>query len=263
VAAAIGALVATPAFADVTVSPTTTVQGSGDNLTFKLTNDGNQPITTVKLTWPADTPIAEVYPLSVNDWAPKIEMQKLSKPLPQLHGGTPVTDVAKAITWISMPGHALAPGKAAALSVAAGPLPTLSSVTFTLATTYADGKAGPTLPATVTLKPGVGLPAAGGHHNGTGTGATGSAEEQLFADTVAGTDRGTSVWSIGGWVAAGLVLIGALVYFVRNRRPSSTEDDASEDDASEDTAEKAVAEPDKSGKSEKEPVSAGKWSLKN
>jgi hypothetical protein len=255
-AAVLGALVAAgPALADVTVTPTTAVQGSGENIYFKITNDGNQPISTVKLEWPADTPIAEVYPLSVDDWAPKIEMQKLSTPVDQIHGGSPVTEVPKAITWLAMPGRQLPPGKTTELSVAMGPLPSLSSLTFTLATTYPDGKPGPAMPARITLTPGVDGQAATGHSghaaDGAATGDT-SAEDQLFAKTISDANRGPSIWSIGGWVVAGLLLIGALIYFLRGRHR------AEEDDEPQDEDEKATAE------EPKEPVAAAssKWSFK-
>lgn len=63
-------LVAGPALADVTVNPPSAPQGEGADLAFHITNTGPQPITALRLTWPADMPVAEVYPLSVPDWAP-------------------------------------------------------------------------------------------------------------------------------------------------------------------------------------------------
>ena len=94
VAAVIGALVATPALADVSVTPTTAVQGSGENLTFHVTNTGTAALSTITLRLPTDTAVAEVYPLSVDNWAPKIEMKPLATPLATIHGGTPATEAA-------------------------------------------------------------------------------------------------------------------------------------------------------------------------
>ncbi len=261
VAAVLGALVATPAFADVTVSPGSAVQGSGENLTFHVTNDGNKPIGTVKLTWPKDTPVAEVYPLSVNDWAPKIAMQTLSTPLLTIHDGSPVTEVPESITWIAMPGRQLQPGKAADLTVAIGPLPTLSSMPFTLVTTYTDGKPGPAMPpAAVALTAAAAGQAPAGHsgHSGTdatGTGTTGdnAAEDATFADAVADATRGPSIWSISGWVVAGLILLGGLFYVLRGRHRAE-EDDEPEDDEKSEVSAAETTDP--------EPVSAGKWSLR-
>lgn len=261
-AAVLGALVAGPAFADVTVSPTTAVQCSGENLYFTLTNDGSQPIRTIEVSWPADTPVAEVYPLSVDDWAPKINMQKLSQPLTSIHGGTPVTEAAKSITWLAMPGRELAPGKQTVLGIAIGPLPTVSSMRFTATTTYVDGKPGPAMPADIGLTPAVDCQSAAGH-TGHGTDATGtgtdSAEDRLFSQVVSDATRGPSVWSIGGWVVAALVGAGALLYFLRGRHRAEEDDEPDDEDGKSDTTKSGT----KNAAAETpEPVAAGKWSFR-
>jgi hypothetical protein len=258
-AAVLGALVAGPAFADVTVSPATAVQCSGENLYFTVTNDGAQAIRTIKLDWPADTPVAEVYPLSVDDWAPKIDMQTLTQPLTTIHGGTPVTETAKSITWLAMPGRELGPGKSTKLGIAIGPLPTVSSMQFTAATTYVDGKAGPAMPAEVGLTPAVDCQAAG-HAGHTGTDATGTtggsaAEDRLFSQVVSDASRGPAVWSLSGWVLAALMLIGGLVYFLRGRHRAEEDDEPDDEDRKQTDAKNSAAETT-------EPVAAGKWSFR-
>jgi hypothetical protein len=260
-AAAIGALIAGPALADATVSPTTAVQGSGENLTFHVTNTGAAPIQTVTLRIPDDTPVAEVYPLSVNDWAPRIQMKPLATPLATIHGGTPATETAGSITWLAMPGHRLAPGKSADLSVAIGPLPTLSSMQFTISSTYADGSAGPAMPpVALTLTPGApGQVAAGHDHGGTATdpnaAATADPDAAEFAGAVADATRGPSLVSIGGWVVAALALLAAGFYFVRSRHRANEDDEPDEEP---ETTATATGE----AQDEKEPVTAGKWSLR-
>jgi hypothetical protein len=243
-AAAGGVLLVTgPALADVTVNPPTAPQGEGADLAFHVTNSGTQPITALKLTWPADTPVAEVYPLSVADWAPKSTMQKLNTPLDTIHGGTPVTEVARDITWIAMPGTSLAPGAATDLSVSLGPLPTLSSMPFTVVPTYAGGQTGTAMPASVKLTPLTPEQAAALHagHDATGTSPTAQdPDAALFAQTVAQADRGPGVWTIAGWVTAALALLGAIWFVLRNRR--IVEDDLDEPEEEE---------------PEKEPVTAG------
>src|SRR4051794_11009839 len=150
IAATAGALaIAGPAMADVTVSPPSAPQTSGANLDFRITNTEKSTMIRVKLSVPADTPIAEVYPLSVPDWAPDITQQKLATPLDTIHGGTPVTEVTKDITWIAMPGKGIAPGASADLSVSLGPLPTLSQMHFDVTPAYADGHAGRPIPPVV------------------------------------------------------------------------------------------------------------------
>ena len=111
---------ASPAAADVTVSPPSAPQGSGANVTFTVTNTAPSAITKVKLRLPADLPVAEVYPLSVDDWAPQITNRKLDTPLTSIHAGRRSPRPPRTITWIAMPGKALAPGKSADLAVALG-----------------------------------------------------------------------------------------------------------------------------------------------
>jgi hypothetical protein len=263
-AAAGGVLLAAgPALADVTVNPPRAPQGEGADLAFHITNSGSQPITALKLTWPADMPVAEVYPLSVPDWAPRMTEQKLNTPLDTIHGGTPVTEVTKDITWIAMPGKSLAPGAATDLSVSLGPLPTVSSMPFTVLPTYANGRAGTAMPPVeVTLTPLTPEQAAAagaehaGHGGATGTGTGPAAQDpdaDLFAQTVASADAGPSVWAIAGWVAAALAALGAVWLVLRNRRaPDDDQDETGEDDA----------EP-----AEKEPVAVGpritSWSYRD
>ncbi|MEV4347060.1 DUF1775 domain-containing protein [Actinoplanes sp. NPDC049596] len=254
----LGVLIASPALADVTVSPGSAPQGEGENLTFHVTNTGTQPVHTITLKLPDDAPVAEVYPLSVDNWGPKIEMKDLSTPLPTIHGDTKATETASSITWIAMPGKDLATGQGTDVRVAIGPLPALSTMRFTVVTTYADGKPGPTMPPVdLTLTPGTGGAPAGhnAHGGGTaGTGAPSDAEAQYFEQTIADAERGPSIWSIGGWVVAGLVLLGGAVMMFRNRHRATEEDDEPEEQELEEK------EP------EKEPVTAGsgssKWAYK-
>lgn len=217
-AAVLGA--AAPAAADVTVEPPSAAQGSGANVTFRVTNTAPTAITKVRLVLPKDTPVAEVFPLSVPDWAPQIENMKLTKPLTSIHGGTPVTETAAAITWIAAGGRNLAPGKSTELSVALGPLPMVSQMRFTLEPTYAGGKPGPALPAaTLTLTPSDGQQAPG---HTSGHGGTGPAtEDEQFAELVGqaqAEDGGGGFWSAAGWIVAALAGAAAVVALIRGRR---------------------------------------------
>ena len=259
---AIGALIAAPALADATVTPTTSVQGGGENLTFHVTNTGTAPLATVTVSLPADTPVAEVYPLSVDEWAPKIQMKTLATPL-VTEMGMQATESTSSITWLAVAGHQLAPGKSADLPVALGPLPTLSSMQFTVSATYANGSAAPAMPpVSLALTPAAPGQAAPTHnHGGTATDGAGTtadsgstAEDAAFKKAVDDATRGPSIWSIAGWVIAALALLAAAFYFIRGRHRA--EDDEPEDEQPE--AEAAAEQQ----KDEKEPVTAGKWSLK-
>jgi hypothetical protein len=118
---------------------------------------------------------------------------------------------------------------------------------FTLTTSYTDGKPGPITPARLALTPGVGQP---GHHVGTNGGNV--VEERLFADAVEDATRGPSIFSIGGWVVAGLLLLGAFIYWLRGRHRAE-EDDEPDDEEHQQTD---------SAEETKEPVAAGKWSFR-
>src|SRR4029453_4489097 len=98
--------------------------------------------------------------------------------------GTPVTETAKDITWIAMPGKAIAPGGHADLGIALGPLPTVSRMSFEMRATCADGKAGPAMPPVVLALP----PATEGQALAHGHAATAAAGSDDAAAAVA--DRG-------------------------------------------------------------------------
>jgi hypothetical protein len=261
-AAAVVLGTAAPALADVTVSPSSAPQGSGANLTFRVTNTEQSAITRVKLLLPADSPIAEVYPLSVDDWAPLITNRKLQTPLATIHGGTPATETAADITWIAMPGKSLAPGKSADLSVAVGPLPTLSQMQFTIQATYANGSAGAAMPpVSLALTPATAedqAAAAAAHagHAGAATTAPGTgtsaADDSAFAAVVA-AGQGPSLWSIAGWIFAALAGAGAIVAVLRGRRRSAAVA-ANTESASADT--ESAEEPENDDEA-KEPIGAG------
>ncbi|MEV8503410.1 DUF1775 domain-containing protein [Actinoplanes sp. NPDC051475] len=209
--------IAAPAAADVTVSPPSVPQGSGQNLSFRVTNTARSPITRVKLVLPTDLPVAEVYPLSVPDWAPQIQGRKLETPLPSIHDGTPVTETTGSITWIAMPGKALPPGKSADLTVAIGPMPsTGASMSFTVQPTYADpAKGAPMPPVALALTPGDGTTGHSGHG---GTTTDTDADAATFAALAEAADKGPGFWTIAGWVVAALAVAGAAIAILRSRR---------------------------------------------
>jgi len=224
---------AAPAAADVTVSPPSVPQGSGQNLSFALTNTGQSPIKQLKLVLPAAQPVAEVYPLSVDNWAPRLEHRTLETPL-AVPNGEPLTQVVGSITWIAMPGKELAPGATANLDVAIGPVPTAGEqMTFTVEPAYADPAKGAPMPAvSLTLTPAVAGENYGGHAAHTGGGAatdgTTASDDQMFSALAEAADSGPSFWTIAGWVLAGLLAITAAVTTLRGRRRPATATDEPE-----------------------------------
>ena len=234
VAAGAGALaMAAPAMADVSINPPSAAQTTGANLVFHVTNTGTSPMIKVQIALPADSAVAELYPLSVPDFAPEITQKQLATPLNTIHGGAPATASASAITWIAMPGKSIKPGASADLPVTLGPLPTTTSMDFLVTATYADGKPGPAIPpAVLALTPATAeqlAEAHAGHDTGDGT-PTADPDAALFAQTVAQADNGPSWWSILGWVAAAALAAIAIVLIMRNRRRGAADGDDQDGD---------------------------------
>ncbi|WP_306214039.1 DUF1775 domain-containing protein [Actinoplanes sp. RD1] len=214
---------AAPAAADTTVTPSIVPQGTGQNILFHVTNTAQSPITRVKVTLPREMPVAEVYPLSVNDWAPLIDTMQLDTPLTTIHGGTPVSSTAAAITWVAVKGKELPPGKSADLTVSLGPIPTTGTeMTFTVEPTYADpAKGAPMPPVTLELAPASAADQQSTHSGHDGGSATTADDEAMFAALAeAAQDDGPGFWTIAGWVLAGLIAVAGAVVFFR-RRPAA------------------------------------------
>ena len=212
--------VAAPAAADVSITPAEATQGGAADLKLLITNDSpTASITAVDLQLPSDTPIAEVYPMSVPDWAPAMTNAKIDKPIASLHGYQ-ITEVTTAVKWFAMPDKALPPGGKTELYLSIGPLPAMAKLSFGVVLTNSDGtqvrwtgqpgaSAAPgEHPAPVLVLKAVpaGQAAPGAHgaeHGGVTTGDTRAA-----ADT--GTDAPASGPSYGGWTLAVLLLIAAI-----------------------------------------------------
>jgi hypothetical protein len=195
---------AVPAAADVTVSPPEAPRGAGVNQTFRVVNDHPKAaMTRIRLVLPAATPVAEVYPLSVPDWAPQIASRPLNPPMRGLHGGSPVTEATASITWTAAPGKALPPGKATNVMIAIGPLPETDQMSFEVQATYADGSAGPAI-APVVLRL-TAPPAA-------------PDEAAVLPPADAGTGTGPGAWTTAAWVISLLTGVAGVVAFVRSRR---------------------------------------------
>jgi uncharacterized protein YcnI len=195
---------AAPAAADVAVSPSSVAQGGSAELTFTIPAERPGAYTAkVELDAPEATPIGEIYPLSVDNWAPSMTMRTLDQPAELIHGTTS-TEVVAAVTWTRM-SPATGPAQPDVLTIALGPMPQADRVEFTLIQTYSDGTVvrwadpvGGAHPA-----PFVGLageaPPAAVHGHDADSGA---------APVAAGSDTG------GGRTAYGILVAGLLVGLV-------------------------------------------------
>ncbi|MEU5550547.1 DUF1775 domain-containing protein [Micromonospora sp. NPDC047793] len=217
---------ASTAWADgVTFTPAEAQQGNSVKLEFVVPDERPGVRTErIEIRMPVETPVAEVYPLSVEGWAPAITPRKLDVPIAGMHG--PATDVVTAaLTWTRASGPA-AQGPAR-LMFSMAPLPQTEQVQFALTQTYADGLQvhwgnGPgqrPLPA-LTLTPGD--PAYPGAAHGAHGAAPGGAAPGDPAPAAATPDEGPNANSL---LAAGLVAGlggGAVIGWLISRRRRST-----------------------------------------
>lgn len=140
------------AAADVVVNPTEEIQGAAAKLSFLIVNEGaTAPIVKVDMLLPAEAPIAEVYPLSAEDWAPSMTMRTLATPLQSLHGPL-ITEAVASVTWTAVEGRALPPGQTAELILSVGPLPEVERLAIEVVVTDSLGTVVRSAPA-IALRP--------------------------------------------------------------------------------------------------------------
>ncbi|MEV4811920.1 YcnI family protein [Micromonospora avicenniae] len=122
--------------AEVTTTPGQARQGDAVRLEFVVPEERAGTRTRqIEVRLPTDTPIAEVYPMSVPGWAPRIQSRILDEPLSGIHS-TGVSTVTTAVTWIRVDGAEPGPAR---LSLSMGPLPRTGRLAFPVIQTYADG----------------------------------------------------------------------------------------------------------------------------
>jgi uncharacterized protein YcnI len=225
-AAAAGAFVfAAPAAADVNVSPNQLARGGGAELTFTVPEERPGTYTTkVELDLPEATPVAEMYALSADDWAPETAMRKLDQPLDLIHGSSATDEVPASMTWTYVADAPPAAPKPVDLRVALGPMPQADQMTFTLIQTYSDGTvvryadaAGPNgekadHPAAVVKLSGE-APAGAVHGDDHGAAGTSADDTTPVAHSASTDDGGYAV--LGAFLIVGVAVgIGIDGYFI-------------------------------------------------
>ena len=125
-----------PAFAHVTITPSSVTQGSTAELTFKVPNEeAKASVTELQLQVPTAYPIAQFLVRPVPGWTITVRTVTLAKPLVTDHGSFS-TAVAE-VTWT---GGTILPGEYQDFSVSADPLPTdTSQLVFKAIQTYSNG----------------------------------------------------------------------------------------------------------------------------
>ncbi|WP_435206439.1 DUF1775 domain-containing protein [Micromonospora sp. bgisy143] len=225
--------------ADVTTTPTEARQGDAVRLEFSVPEErAGTKTTQVEIRLPADAPVAEVYPMSVDGWAPRIDSKTLDKPVAGIHSSG-VSTVTTAVTWVRVGAGPAGPAK---LALSMGPLPQAERLTFEVVQTYADGTVvrwadatgAHRAPALTLLPPdpaAAGPAAHGGHGapagaaNGPGAGAQGADDASGGGGTAAGSgeESGNADAMLAAGLLAGLgggAAIGWLVSRLRRRDPA-------------------------------------------
>jgi uncharacterized protein YcnI len=124
--------------ADVTITTDGAEQGGAARIELNVQNERRGAFTTtVRVELPSETPIAEVYPMTVPDWAPKIITREVTDSLPGIHGNG-LTTATSAVIW-TRAADAPTPPAVEKLYLEMGPLPYVDQIVFTVVQTYSDG----------------------------------------------------------------------------------------------------------------------------
>jgi uncharacterized protein YcnI len=136
-AASLGILLvsAAPAWAHVTIDPSSAPKGSDAVLAFTVPNETEDANTTqVLVVFPSDHPIADASVEAVPGWTANVEHARASKPIQTDEGA--VNEYVSEITWT---GGSIPPGQFQEFKVAVGLPDDASALTFKALQTYSNG----------------------------------------------------------------------------------------------------------------------------
>jgi uncharacterized protein YcnI len=126
---------ASPAWAHITIEPSSAPKGSDAVLAFTVPNETEDANTTqVVVVFPSDHPIADASVEAVAGWTANVEHARSSKPI-QTDTGQ-VNEYVSQITWS---GGSIPPGQFQEFKVAVGLPDDANSLTFKALQTYSDG----------------------------------------------------------------------------------------------------------------------------
>lgn len=131
---------AAPAWAHVTVHPSSLPAGSSDiELTFRVPNERDSANTvTVQVLFPTNLPLLTVDVLPVPGWSAVVQTQDLATPVQTDDG--PVSQIVSDVTWKATTGG-IAPGQYEDFDVAAGSVPHRpGQLVFKALQTYSSGE---------------------------------------------------------------------------------------------------------------------------
>jgi uncharacterized protein YcnI len=139
VVAAAVLLSSVPAFAHVTVQPTTAAAGTETTFTFRVpTESASASTTRIVVVLPTSNPLPAVLVEPVPGWRCSLEHRALASPVRTDDG--PLTNAVSRITWTAIGrANAIAPGQFREFTIAAGPIPTGHRLVFKALQYYSDG----------------------------------------------------------------------------------------------------------------------------
>jgi len=212
--------VASPAWAHVTVHPSTLPAGSSDiELTFRVPNERDNANTVkAQVFFPTNLPLLTVDVLPIPGWSAVVNTQTLAKPIQTDDG--PVSQIVTDVTWTAT-GAGVAPGQYEDFEIAAGSVPNKpAQLVFKALQTYSSGEIvrwiqlvtpqnpNPDTPAPIlTLTPGASAPSTS---RTSASGITAGSSSTTTADTLAIIALVLSAGSVVG--------VGVLVARGRRRR---------------------------------------------
>jgi uncharacterized protein YcnI len=125
-----------PAFAHITVTPTSAPQGSAAELTFHVPNEETHANTVkIQVKIPTDPPIAQLLVRPVPGWSSQVQTTQLAKPITTDDGTFSVA--VSEVTWY---GGKILPGQFQDFAVSADPLPSgVTQLAFKALQTYSNG----------------------------------------------------------------------------------------------------------------------------
>jgi uncharacterized protein YcnI len=132
------ALIAFPAGAHVSITPSSAPKSGDEVLSFNVPNEEDNANTVkVEVIVPTKYPIASIDTKPMYGWTTSVEKTRLAKPVQTDNGE--VSEAVSSITWTASAGG-LNPGEFDLFTISAGPLPTKpNSLTFKTIQTYSNG----------------------------------------------------------------------------------------------------------------------------
>jgi periplasmic copper chaperone A len=199
---------ALPAFAHVTIAPTTAAPGSEGTFEVRVPNEEVGADTTmVQLYLPQDHPIASVSVQPTPGWTINVTNARLNPPIKTDDGE--VTQTVSEITWS---GGKISPGQFQQFAISLGPMPTgVNVLRFKALQTYTDRTGKASVVRWIEIPTGGAEP----DHPAPSLTLSPTTPSAVVAAKVSGSSDGTAVGLGVAGLVVGVVALGVAVFAVR------------------------------------------------